>query len=169
MIYTLITPRNREHFTRLTDFARDVLAICDDIGVEPIMDGSLAVFAYTRDPNLEVHDIDFSCSEPDFPQLRQGLQERGIQCEIRSWHVLQARRDGLKLEFGAIEHWMQGIPVGWEWVTIAGIQFQVLRLEYLREQYRRGLANTAGGAHDDDPAKHRAIQEKLRLLDSVRS
>jgi hypothetical protein len=165
---TITPPANREHFSRLTAFAKDVLTICDDIGVDPILDGSLAVFAYTRDPDLDVHDIDLNCAESEFPRLCQRLSERGIHCEIRSWHVLQARRDGLKVEFGAIEHWMPDIPVEREPVTIAGLEVRIVTRDGLREQYRRGLANTASGAADDDPGKHQAINEKLRLLDSAR-
>lgn len=158
-------PRNREHFEKLMAFAREVVAACDEAGVEPVLDGGLAVFAYTRDPNLEVRDVDFGCPESDFPRLERALQRRGIFVEITSWHVLQARRDGLKIEFGAVEHWNRDIPDHPEPMKIAGIAFRVMHVDGLREQYRHGAENMAEGAVDSDPVRHRAISEKLELLD----
>ena len=51
-------------------------------------------------------------------------------------------------------------------MRIAGIEFRVMAFDGLREQYRRGLVNTAAGATDSDLPKHRRIAEKLRLLDA---
>ncbi|HYH11880.1 MAG TPA: hypothetical protein VD789_05940 [Thermomicrobiales bacterium] len=161
------SPSNEEHFSRLMAFTREVLRACDEAGVAPILDGGLAVFAYTREPGLEVRDVDFGCPESDLPRLQDALQRRGIHAEIRSWHVLQARRDDLKVEFGAVEHWNRGIPDHHERIRIAGIEFRVINVDGLREQYRRGVANTAEGAVDSDPVKHRASSEKLRLLDAM--
>ncbi len=58
MIEVTTSPSNEQHFLTLMSFARDVLALCDDVGITPFLDGSLAVFAYTQDSSLEVHDID---------------------------------------------------------------------------------------------------------------
>jgi hypothetical protein len=167
MIEIETTPANHEHFMRLMAFAREVHEACTEAGVDPVMDGSLAVFAYTRDPAMVVRDVDFSCPESDFPRLQRALTGRGIHCEIRSWHVLQARQDGLKIEFGAVEHWNHGIPDDHGRMRIAGIEFNVIAIDGLREQYRRGAENTAVSGVDSDPPKHRAITEKLRLLDAV--
>jgi hypothetical protein len=41
-------PKNREHFSRLLDFCRQVLALCSELGIEPVLSGSLAVFGYTQ-------------------------------------------------------------------------------------------------------------------------
>ncbi len=169
MIEVTTIPANQEHFTRLMAFAHEVLNVCDEAGVEPMLDGGLAVFAYTRNPALEVRDVDFGCPESDLPRLCRALQRRGIHCEIQSWHVLQARRDRLKVEFGAFEHWNRGIPRDHEVMQIAGIEFRVLGLDGLREQYRRGVVNTAEGAIDSDPVKHQASREKLRLLDASKA
>jgi hypothetical protein len=149
------------------DFAREVLDVCDAVGVDPILDGSLTVFAYTREANMDVRDVDLNCPEPEFPRLLESLRGRGIRAEITGLHVLQARRDGLKVEFGAIEHWMRDIPINHKPVRIAGIEVRIVTLDGLREQYRRGAENTAEGAVDVDPAKHQASSEKLRLLDAL--
>lgn len=83
--------------------------------------------------------------------------------------MLQARRDGLKIEFGAVEHWNRDIPDRYVPMRIAGIEFRVMHFDGLREQYRRGVENTAEGAVDSDPAKHQAMIEKLQLLDANRT
>ena len=103
MIELLATPTNAEHFARLMSFAREVLVVCDQFGVTSVLDGSLAVLAYTGDPSMEIHDVDFSCPESQFPRLQQALESPGIACRVRPWHVLQARRGDLKIEFGATE------------------------------------------------------------------
>ena len=169
LIEVTAPPTNHEHFSRLMAFAREVLDACDEVSIEPVLDGGLAMFAHTQDPAMEVRDVDFSCSESDFPRLRQVLQRRGIHCEIRDWHVLQARREGLKVEFGAVEHWNRGIPNHHTWTRIGGIEFRMISFEGLREQYRRGVENSAEGAVDSDVPKHRAMKEKLRLLDALRT
>ncbi len=169
MIEVTTSPSNEQHFLALMSFARDVLALCDDVGITPFLDGSLAVFAYTQDSSLEVHDIDLNCSESDFPRLHQALNMNGFASKVTDWHVLQVRRNGLKVEFGATEYWMQGITDDREVLEINGVRFLMVSVDSLRELYRRGLADTAETSDGADPAKHRAQKEKLRLLDSIRS
>lgn len=164
MIEVSTTPRNREHYQRLMAFAREVLDACNEAGITPILDGSLAVFTYTQRPDLDVRDIDFSCSELDFPSIQRALESRGIQCEIRPWHVLQTRRDGLKIEFGAAEHWNRGIPDTHEPARIADTEFRVIGPNGLRAQYQRGLDATSPDGADPDPAKHQRIAAKLQIL-----
>jgi hypothetical protein len=164
VIAVTTTPKDQRHFGRLMAFAREVLGVCDEVGIKPVLSGSLAALAYTEDPALEVHDVDLSCSESDFSRLRQALEERGIDCRITGWHVLQAVRDDLKIEFDATEHWMQGIPEGYEIAKIGDVQFRMVGVDGLRELYRRGLIDTAGKDDHGNQIKHRTIREKLRSL-----
>lgn len=53
-------------------------------------------------------------------------------------------------------------------MQIAGIELRVIAFDGLREQYRRGVENTAANAADSDLLKHRATSEKLQILDSHR-
>lgn len=165
MIDVQVTPANATHFNRLLALARGVLAACDEAGVSPVLSSSLALFAYTHDPALEVHDIDLSCSEAHFPRLRQILLPRGIDCRETAWHVLQVRRGDLKIEFDATEHWMCGIPELYEWASIAGVRLRMVSLDSLRELYRRGFVATADADDPATQAKHRAIIAKLRSTD----
>ncbi len=169
MIDVSTSPKNEEHFSKLMIFAQDVLAICADVGLTPILDGSLSVFAYTQDESIEVHDVDFSCSEADFPPLLHALETQGFAAKVTDWHVLQVRRDGMKVEFGATEYWLPVSPESYEALTIRGVEFVMLKLDDLRELYMWGLVETA--KLDDEPGqlKHRAIMEKLRLLYVLRN
>jgi hypothetical protein len=167
MIEATTPPRNADHVRRLLDFAPDVLAVCDDLGIEPILDSSLAVFAYTREPSLEVHDIDLACPEADFPRLQESLEARGIECRSKPWHVLQAHRNGLKIDFGASEHWNQDLPEDTECVRVGDLTFRAVSLGALRELYRRGLADTEGKSDAASVAKHASYTEKLQLLMAV--
>ncbi|MGB3306696.1 MAG: hypothetical protein WBA63_10970 [Thermomicrobiales bacterium] len=167
MIDVQETPANAAHFNRLLAFARDVLECCAALGVHPVLSASLALFVYTRDPELEVHDIDLSCSESHFPRLQESLQEREAECTVTAWHVLQARRDDLKIEFDATDHWMRDIPDQYERASIAGVHFTLVSLASLRELYRRGFVAMADA---DDPArcaKRHSICAKLRAIDAL--
>jgi hypothetical protein len=167
MIEVTTTPHNADHVRRLLAFARDVLAICDMLGIEPILDSSLAVFAYTQDPSLEVHDIDLGCPEAEFPRLRASLEAQGIECRLKPWHVLQAHRDGIKVDFGATEYWNQDLPEGIGRVRFGDVTFCTVSLDALRELYRRGLADTADKPDPASVAKQSSYTEKLHLLERV--
>jgi hypothetical protein len=154
-------------FVRLIAFAEDVLAVCEIVGLDPVMDGGLALQVHLgggRAP-FAVRDVDFGCPEADFLPLERGLREAGIFCEIQPWHVLQVRRDDLKVEFGAEETWNTGITGPYERVRIGRFVVRMMHRAGLREQYRRGVEATAG---DPDPAqmtKHAANAAKLAVLD----
>lgn len=153
-----------DRLCRLFTFANDVLEVCDALGIEPILDGSLAVRAYTQDSEIAVRDIDFSCSEAEFPRLRRALEANGIACELRDWHVLQARRDDLKVEFGATEFWMQGIAGPYETLRIGDRAVRMVNREALRQLYQRGFDATQDVA--SQRVKHEETAAKLRALDA---
>src|SRR5215213_6108221 len=104
-------PQNSEHFSRLLAFYRDIVPVCQDLHIQPFLTGSLAVFAYTRNQMMRVNDLDLACSESVFPRLRDALVSHGMASEVRSWYVLQVRRDGLKVEFDSIEYWFAGVSI----------------------------------------------------------
>lgn len=169
MIEVKTVPKNEKHFNRVVSFASEVLGVCDEMGVRPVLSGSLAVFAYTEDPTMEVWDIDLSCSESYFVQLRQALEEHDIDRRITGWHVLQAIRGDLKVEFDSTEHWMRNIPARHETVRTGNLQFQMISIEGLRELYSRGLVDTEGKVDVNNQRKHQSITERLRSLEAIRT
>ncbi len=155
-----------DRVSQLLAFANDVLTVCDALGIDPVLDGSMAVRAFTQDLTITVRDIDLNCSEDEFPRLQRVLEETGIFCEIQDWHVLQARRDGLKVEFSAIEFWMDGISGPYETLQVGNRAVRMVSRGALRELYQRGFDATAGVVSERE--KHEKIAAKLRALDGVR-
>jgi hypothetical protein len=158
---------NGEHFSRLLAFCQEILAICSDQGITPVLSGSLAVFGYTQDRAIEIHDIDLACSEVQFPRLSRALDARGITHAVREWHVLQAFKADLKVEFDAMEYWLADLTEDFETLMIDGTLIQVVGLSDLRELYRRGLEATSSGIDEAVRAKHPAIAAKYEALCSV--
>lgn len=159
-------PRNARHVRRLIGFAGEFLGVCHDLGIHPVLDSGLAVFAHTRDAGIEVHDVDFSIHEAEFPRLMAAFERLGIAYKITTYHVLRAERDDLRIDLGSIEYWMQGIDTTGTPVRIGGVEFRMIGIEALREAYRRGHGNTAPDGNEPDPPKHQAIRARLRLLDA---
>jgi hypothetical protein len=159
-----IQPRNREYFARLLEFTRDILGVCESLQIEPVASGSLAVLLYTKDQGIEVHDIDLSCSESDFPRLLAALAGQGIAGSVTEWHVLQARRDDLKVEFDSREYWMKDLPERYVVAQVADLQIKVVNKGTLVELYRRGLEATADSGEAANPQKQESIRDKLTRL-----
>jgi hypothetical protein len=157
-------PKNREHFSRLLEFCEEVITICTDLAIEPVLNGSLAVFGHTRNQAITVNDIDLACSEHEFSRLSRAMAAKGIAHELKEWHVLQARKDNLKVEFDSIEYWMADLAEDYDTLMIDGHTFNVVGLSGLRELYRRGLEATAGQIDEASRAKYLALTDKYESL-----
>ena len=160
-------PKNKEHFSKLLELCEEIINVCEQLGVEPVLSAGLAVFAYTKDQEMEVNDIDLSCSESDFPKIREALEARGIKCKVTGWHVLQVRRNNLKVEFDSREYWMKDLSENYEVLKVGNLQLKVVSLDNLKELYRKGLENTRGKDDVTNKAKHRNINDKYRTLSSL--
>lgn len=160
-------PQNSEHFSRLLAFYRDIDRVCHDLHITPLLSGSLAVFAYTRNQMMRVNDLDLACSESAFPRLSDALAAHGMASEVKAWHVLQVRREGLKVEFDSIEHWFAGVATGYDTLSIDECVFNVVELSSLRELYRRGLEEVMQRHDAGRGARYAAIAEKYALLSAV--
>jgi hypothetical protein len=164
MIQVDALPRNREHFLQLLAFAKVVVDISKEIGVEPVASGSLALFAYTNNLDLSVNDIDLSCIESAFARIRKALNEHDIEWNLTEWHVLQALRGDLKVEFDSREIWINDLEQDYETLQIQDLQVRVIGLNDLSEMYRRGLNATASSDDDDVRSKHDALRVKYDAL-----
>ena len=160
-------PQNREYFSRLLAFYHDIIPVCHDLHITPPLTGSLAVFAYTRNQMMRVNDIDLACSESAFPQLGNVLAAQGMESVVKAWHVLQVRKDDLKVEFDSIEYWFAGVPTDDDTLIIDEYVFNVVGLSSLQELYRRGLEEVARQRDEVSQAKYAAIAEKYVLLCSL--
>ncbi len=157
-------PENPGQFGKLLEFANEILQICQALDIEPLLSGSLAVLAYTEDDSIQVNDIDLSCMENDFPRISEHLQALGIDYQVKAWHVLQARRGDLKVEFDSLEYWMNDIPDEYEVLDTGVFQLKMVCLDYLKLLYQRGVGDTAQKESAIDQKKHDAILRKWEIL-----
>ena len=158
-------PENTDKFQRLLVFFEEVLRICREIDVMPILDGSLAVFLYTNAP-ISVNDIDLSCLEILFPKILKAALRNGYLAEIKEWHVLQIRKNDTKIEFGDTDFWYPGVDVvSSDYLEVGEETVGVLRLSSLVEFYRIGVENLRKDPTKSD--KYNDIKSKFELLQEV--
>ena len=168
MVTLDLFPKNKEKFLQLIQFCDEVLEICKDLGISPILNGSLAVFAYTKNGEMNVNDVDLACSEREFPTIISALEERGINYKWKPWHVLQILKDDLKVEFDSIEYWYKDLSMAGETLQIDNYTINMLSLKTLKEVYKRGVNDTTGKTEANDKTKHAALKAKYEALEKVK-
>jgi hypothetical protein len=168
MIVLDYVPKNKDRFLRLIEFCKEVLDICSDLGLSPILNGSLAVFAYTKDRNMIVNDVDLACSEKEFPKIISALEERSIRYKLKEWHVLQIWKDDLKVELDSLEYWYKDLSMVGEILQIDNHRINMVRLKNLKEFYQRGMKDTADKMEDNERRKYEALKGKYETLEKVK-
>jgi hypothetical protein len=158
-------PTNRAHFDELWSFCADVLRVCSELGVEPIMNASLAVLAHTKCPDLEVHDVDLSCPEAAFARISDAFAGTDVTSEIMEWHVLELHRGDLKVEFDSAEVWMQGLSDVTDEFSHEGSTVRVVTREDLAILYRRGVEASEHATAPEGVARHEDLARKLALVE----
>ena len=161
-------PKNKDRFLRLIEFCKEVLDICNDLGIYLILDGSLAVFAYTKNPDMNVNDIDLACLEIEFPKIISVLEARGISHKLKEWHVLQIWKDGLKVELDSVEYWYHDLSMAGEILQIDNYRINMLSLKNLKEFYRRGMKETADKMEENERRKYEALKGRYEALEKVK-
>lgn len=168
MIALVHLPHDKERFVRLMDFFKEVLDICKDLNISPVLDGSLAVFAYTANQQMSVKDVDLTCSEIEFPRVMRVLDEKSIRHVSKEWHVLQIWQDDLKIELGSMEYWYRDVPNEYETLQIDEYQVRMLRLNDLREFYKQGMEDRAKKTGENERSKYEALKAKYEALKKVK-
>ena len=161
-------PKNKDRFLRLIEFCKEVLDICSDLGLSPILNGSLAVFAYTKDRTMMVNDVDLACSEKEFPKIISVLEERSIRYKLKEWHVLQIWKDDLKVELDSLEYWYKDLSTVGETLQIDNHRINMVSLKNLQEFYQRGMKETAAKMEDNERRKYEALKGKYETLEKVK-
>jgi hypothetical protein len=161
-------PKNKAKFARLIEFLKEVLDICTGVGISPVLDGSLAVFAYTENQEMNVNDVDLSCSEMEFPKIISALKVKGISYESREWHVLQILKDDLKVELDSMEYWYKDLPMVYEILQIENYKVKMLGLHSLKEFYRQGMKARANKTEEHEKIKFEALRLKYEALEKVK-
>jgi hypothetical protein len=158
-------PKNKDKFIRLLEFGREILGICDDLNISPVLNGSLAVFAYTKNTDINVNDIDMLIPEDDFSKIIPVLEERGIEYKLKEYHVLQVFKDDLKIDFDSIDYWPKvwkiDLPQSYEIIQISGFKVRIIGLGDLIQTYKIGSGGNEKRAED-----YKSKLEALQKIDS---
>ena len=161
-------PKNKDRFLRLIEFFKEVLDICNDLGILPVLIGSLAVFAYTENEEMNVNDIDLACSESEFPKIISRLEERSISYKLKEWHVIQILKGDLKVELDSIEYWYKDLSMICETLQIDNHKIKMLGLQSLREFYRQGMIDRADKIEENEKIKYETLKRKYEALEKVK-
>jgi len=157
-------PKNKDKFVRLIEFCKEVLDICNDLSISPVLNGSLAVFTYTENQDMNVNDVDLFCSETEFPRIISVLEERSIRYKLREWHVLQILKDDLKVELDSMEYWYKDLPIVCETLQMDNYKINMLGLNSLRELYRQGMKDSANKTEENEKIKYEALKVRYETL-----
>jgi hypothetical protein len=137
---TTIQPANEEQFQNVLAFGKEILDVCKELSITPIVYGSLAYFLHTNDETLPVNDIDFLVPEAVFQALTEKIGRlEGVKYEKKPFHSIEVFKDGIEIDLDGIEHFLDPRPRQAISVTIDGIEFQILNRASLIEVYQEAL------------------------------
>lgn len=159
-------PANKAQFEKVLAFGREVLNMCAELSITPIVYGSLAYFAHTKDESLPVNDIDFLVSEASFDDLMEKLDAmEGVRYEKMPYHSIEAFKGDIEIDLDAIEHFLDPRPRDAEMAEIKGVQFQILNKSALIEIYQEALNYMPDERHlDEKRAKYQRKLDNLKKL-----
>jgi hypothetical protein len=154
-------PANKGHFIRLKEFCKEILAICKEAGIAPIVYGSMAFFGYTGDKNVIIHDIDLLVPEKSLGKIRKQLRKRKIKYSYRtSWHGIKVFKNSLVIELDVAEFWQKGVPISSKYFNFGGLIVKTVSLGSLKKIYKR--AARISNERPEASRKKFEILEKLK-------
>ena len=160
IILIKIYPANKEFFIRLKTFCGEILDICKDIRINPIVYGGLAYFAYTKDENYSIKDIDFLIPESSFKKIIKVLEKKKIRYHYSTkWHVLQILKGDLKIELDSIDFWQKDLKIKLRNFDFNGLKVKAINLGNLKSVYKH-----AAEVSEDKPQQHSKRFDVLNKL-----
>lgn len=152
-----IQPTNQAHFDQLLSFGDEVNRLCLINNIRPIVYGSLAYVVYTHDKSISINDIDFLVNETEFEQISELVKTiPETSCETTNYHSIKFFKNGCKIAFDSIAHYLNDTNFQSIRVAINEKEFELLDKETLKIVYERGVNNI--------PAKKEAYAYKLQNL-----
>jgi len=138
-----IYPKNKEHYIKLIKFAKEILDICKEIGIEPIAYGGLIYFGYALDKNTPIHDIDFLVPEKYLGKIAEKLKKRKIRY---SWnhkrHDFKIYKKGAKIELDALENYKCKGKI--KRFDFDGLKVNAVSLKSLTNTYKNACKESKG-------------------------
>lgn len=141
----------------LTNLAQVTEEIDKQLGLNPIVYGSLSLYFHTKIESVIVHDIDYLISEEKFPEIQKCLdQKNGYTYELLSWKSLRVFKDGEYIEFDSVERYGEGLSLNTSTGEIDRMTFTFLSKEDLKKMYTKATEKSSG--------KYEEYMEKLGML-----
>ena len=159
-----IYPKNKEHFKKLIPFVKKIFSLLRDNRIPFVIYSSYAVFHYTKDPNLEVNDLDVLIDQKKLPNVMEVLRKNKIKFKfLPEWETLIIKKGKLKLDIDWMGKGGKGIKEGnipskTISINFFGIPAKLVTLPDLCDTYLRGYKRTK-----EDKAK---ILKKIKHLEA---
>ncbi len=144
--------------SKLSSFGKEIILLCQEMGVTPIIYGSYLYKYYTKDKGTIPHDIDFYVPKGFNEKMIIILNERKIKYKhLEEWHCLMIHKGGVKVDLDEIEYLYHG-PKRFKNFEFEGIPIKALSLEGLMSIYKESIKKS------DEPDKYRAKYEALKKV-----
>ncbi len=96
-------PKNKAQVKKLILFCNEILDICKDLGITPILYGSLAYFLYTKDRHVRVKDIDILVPKDSIKNIDKALTAKKIRHRlVKREGIIKAFKKGSRIEIDGI-------------------------------------------------------------------
>jgi hypothetical protein len=129
-------PRNENHFKRLVPFAEEIISICNEIGVSPIIYGSFAHFYYTQDDSLNVNDIDFLIPNRKFKRILNEMKKRFKGRIILDGDTIILKKENLVVELDSSnEKELVSLKKNSKKIDFYGLNVKLIGLKDLKSIY----------------------------------
>ena len=159
-----IFPKNKEHFKKLIPFAQEIIKICRENKIDPIIYGSFSHFVHTKDKTMNVNDIDLIIPKKDLPKIANILKRKKIKSKYYpQYNTIVIENGKLKVEIDDIGAGRKTISDDklskniFDKVDFYGVPVRIIRLNQLEEMYSYAYNNSR-----EDKAK---ILEKIKRLE----
>lgn len=137
-------PKNKSEYVRLLKFGEEIIQICKDVGVNPIVYGSLAYFAYTKDSKIKINDIDFLVPENSYKKIMKILDSKKIKYNWDpKWPILQVFKGKLLIELDPIDDWPKKVVKSSQEFEFNGLKLNVVSLDLIKKSYDLGLEKSS--------------------------
>ena len=151
-------PQNDDYFFQLLHFLKELLEMCIELKLEPVIYGSLAYAFYTNDESIYINDIDILVPESAFSSLIERITKHSdLRYEETDYHSIKVFKYKAKITFDAMEEYSKDLPRDFVKVILNDIPLTIVSLNSLKEMYNRGK-NTI-------PVKSAQYSTKLQRLD----
>jgi hypothetical protein len=129
-------PANKEHFKKLIPLAQEIIALCNEEEISPIIYGSFAHFYYTKDKSLNVNDIDLLIPKKEFFKILKGIKKKIKAKVIIDEGTIIIKKANIKIELDSSnETELKALEKNLTQINFYGTEIKLIGLEDLEKIY----------------------------------